>query len=88
MTVDKIGETIFRLFTEKEALKNLAEDEDFFERGVSSLTIVELQISIEEALKFQAPTHELMRSSTIREWISIYVQRAKDSELIGTDTAF
>ena len=76
MTIEEIPETILRLFRNKEVMKSLGEDEDFFDLGVSSLTIVELQIAVESALDIEVPTSELMTAPTIKQWIALYTERA------------
>jgi acyl carrier protein len=53
-------------------MKDLAEQDNYFDLGVSSLTIIELQLAVEEALGVTIPTSQLMILSTIREWIDAY----------------
>jgi aryl carrier-like protein len=53
-------------------LADLPEDEDFFDNGVSSLAVIQMQIRIEEELKVTVPTSELMGQPTINDWISLY----------------
>jgi acyl carrier protein len=67
-----IRKTISRLFRRKENMRNIGDDDNFFEAGVSSLTIIELQINVEEALGLQVETSQLMRLSSISGWISAY----------------
>ncbi|RAP55679.1 hypothetical protein BTJ49_14990 [Oleiagrimonas sp. MCCC 1A03011] len=57
-------------------MENIREDDKFFELGVSSLTIIELQLAIEEELGVSVPTSELMRLQTMKEWIEAYGDRA------------
>jgi D-alanine--poly(phosphoribitol) ligase subunit 2 len=47
-------------------------EEDFFDLGASSLTIVELQIQLENALGVTAPTSDLMGSPSVQGWAGIY----------------
>jgi len=63
-------------------LKDIGEDDRFFELGASSLTIIELQIAIEEASSYY-PTAQLMRFDTIKEWIAAYSLRAQDRDGIS-----
>lgn len=79
---NQVRETIVHLFRQKKQMQNIGEDDSYFDLGVSSLTIIELQISIENALEAAVPTSELMRLSTMKEWIDIYSARAasKDEE--------
>jgi len=51
------------------AYADLGPGDDFFERGASSLTIVELQIQIEEKLRLQVPTSRLMATPTMSGWL-------------------
>ena len=46
-------------------MKDIGEDDNFFDAGVSSLTIIELQIRVEDILEVTVPTTLLMRLSTI-----------------------
>jgi acyl carrier protein len=68
----------------------MPEDEDFFDHGVSSLAVIQMQIRIEEALKVTVPTSDLMGQPTINDWISLYTHRASasaDAE-VSTDPAY
>jgi acyl carrier protein len=76
MTDENIRNTIVGLFRKRESMKEIGEDEDFFDLGVSSLTIIDLQIAVEDALKLTLPTSQLMRLSTMREWVDIYTRSA------------
>jgi D-alanine--poly(phosphoribitol) ligase subunit 2 len=77
------NESIAAVITEAcrrdELLAGIAEDEDFFEHGVSSLAVVQMQIRIEEALNVTVPTSDLMGQPTINDWISLYTRRASAS---------
>lgn len=75
MNDTEISEMILGFFREKEIMKNITVNDDFFDLGVSSLTIVELQIVIEKELKHNVPTSKLMGASTIGEWILLYTDR-------------
>jgi len=72
MTDAQIQESIIRLFRQKKQMEDIGEDDKFFELGVSSLTIIELQIALEETLGITVPTSELMRLQTIKEWVEMY----------------
>ena len=76
MTKEDTRNTILKLFRQREPMKELGEDDDFFDMGVSSLTIIDLQIAVEDALKVVLPTSTLMRMSTMREWIEAYSTQA------------
>lgn len=77
MDTQKIKNTIISLFKEKENFKEVGLDDDYFDLGVSSLTIVELQIKVEEVLGFTIETRELMRFSSINEWINAYTTKSE-----------
>lgn len=74
-----ISQTITRLFRAKERLKDIPADADFFDCGVSSLTVVELQINIENELKVQVPTSALMGAPSLAEWIDIYNRKVNET---------
>jgi D-alanine--poly(phosphoribitol) ligase subunit 2 len=84
---ENIRETILRLFRQKGQMKDLGEDEKFFELGVSSLTIIELQIGVEEALGVTVPTSELMRLETIGGWIEMYSAKAQQRSKLSAASA-
>jgi D-alanine--poly(phosphoribitol) ligase subunit 2 len=73
---EKIRETILRLFRQKNRLKDMGTNDNFFDMGVSSLAIIELQIGVEGELGITVPTSELMRLNTIQGWIETYSARA------------
>ena len=58
------------------ALKNpeLQDDDDLFDAGATSLTVVDLQLRLEERLNRCAPTHLLMASPSMHAWATIYAQ--------------
>ena len=74
---ENIRNTILGLFRQKELMKELEEEDDFFDLGVSSLTIVELQISIENSLNLTVPTSTLMSLATVKDWIEAYTKQAQ-----------
>lgn len=69
---EKVRETVLGLIKQKKNMQGIGEDDNFFDLGVSSLTIIELQIAIEEALDVTIPTSQLMRMNTIRSWVEAY----------------
>lgn len=87
MNEEKINDVVVGFFREKELMKDISLDEDFFDLGVSSLTIVELQIVIEKALNIAVPTSKLMASPTIQEWIDVYIQKARDEDAMETEAS-
>jgi acyl carrier protein len=79
MKINEIENIVVSLFNEKDALNNISFDTDIFDLGVSSLTVVDLQIRVEEILKLKASTSELMRQPTINGWINIYDKIGQES---------
>ncbi|MGS0894404.1 acyl carrier protein [Burkholderia stagnalis] len=57
---------------------DLRADEDFFDRGASSLTIVELQIQIETKLQIRVPTSKLMAAPSVDGWAGLYEAAAAE----------
>ncbi|HEY6927953.1 MAG TPA: acyl carrier protein [Steroidobacteraceae bacterium] len=76
MTPQEIKDVIVSLFKEKENFKNIDLDDDYFDLGVSSLTIVGLQVKVEERLGVSLSTRELMGLSTINQWVDTYVAKS------------
>lgn len=52
--------------------QNIGENDDFFDFGISSLSVVELQLKIEEALEVKIPTSKLMANPTLSGWTALY----------------
>jgi D-alanine--poly(phosphoribitol) ligase subunit 2 len=73
---EQIAATIREVCRREELLAGMPEDEDFFDHGVSSLAVIQMQIRIEEALNVTVPTSDLMGQPTNNDWISLYTQRA------------
>jgi acyl carrier protein len=71
-----IKNTIVNVFKENENFKNLELEENYLNLGISSLTIISLQIDVEEKLGINIGTRELMGFSTINQWIKIYTEKA------------
>lgn len=78
-TNERIAATIREVCRREELLGDMAEDEDFFDNGVSSLAVIQMQIWIEEALKVTVPTSDLMGHPTIKDWIRLYTREASAS---------
>lgn len=87
MNKEMIGSKVLGLFREKEIMKDLTEEEDFFDLGVSSLTVVELQIVIEKELNLAVATSKLMASTTVKEWVEAYTQKAIELGVLEADTS-
>lgn len=72
MSDSTIRNTIIEFFRSRPLLQDIAPHQDFFDVGASSLTIVDLQIQIEEALKVSVPTSVLMGNPTLDGWVAAY----------------
>jgi acyl carrier protein len=72
MSETSIRKLITELFSQKPVLRGITADQDFFEIGASSLTVLDLQIQIEQALNVSVPTSELMSHPTIDGWVAAY----------------
>jgi len=79
MTPQSIKDMIVSLFKEKENFKSIGLDDDYFDLGVSSLTIVGLQVKVEEKLGVSLSTRDLMGLSTINQWVEAYTAKAEQS---------
>jgi len=73
---EQIAATVREVCRREELLADMPENEDFFDHGVSSLAVIQMQIRIEEALKVTVPTSDLMGAPTINDWISLYTRAA------------
>jgi acyl carrier protein len=58
----------------KPSLQNLSGDQDFFEAGISSLTVIDMQLQIEEKLGVTVPTSHLMANPMIDGWVMAYIE--------------
>lgn len=76
---ERIAAIIREVCQREELLSGLQENEDFFDHGVSSLAVIQMQIRIEEALKVTVPTSQLMAQPTINDWITLYTRGAVPS---------
>jgi D-alanine--poly(phosphoribitol) ligase subunit 2 len=76
---ERVATIIREVCSRDELLADLPADEDFFDHGVSSLAVIQMQIRIEEALKVIVPTSELMSRPTINDWIDLYTESASTS---------
>ena len=72
MSPENIREVILEVVREKDVLASISEEQDFFDRGASSLTVVDMQLQIEEAIGRTVPTSTLMLQPTINGWIIAY----------------
>ncbi|MEQ8968228.1 MAG: acyl carrier protein [Azospirillaceae bacterium] len=75
-----IAETVRAMCLERLGVDDLKDDEEFFDRGANSLTVVELQIQLEKKLELKVPTSTLMASPSIEGWIGVYSQAAEQAK--------
>lgn len=76
--MEQIRDTIVALFKARDALQHIGLDDDYFDQGVSSLTVIGLQIDVEKKLGVNIETRELMSFATINEWIDAYTKRVSE----------
>lgn len=69
---DTVEDLIRVAVTKRLDASSLSDDTDFFDVGATSLTIIDLQISIEKQLQRTVPTHELMANPTVADWARLY----------------
>jgi D-alanine--poly(phosphoribitol) ligase subunit 2 len=81
-----ITETIQTICDATLGYTDLRPDEDFFDRGATSLTIVELQIRVEEELQLQVPTSKLMAAPSVNGWAEAYRAVADTREYAGVQS--
>ena len=67
MRNDEIRDVVISAFRNKNNMAAIGEDQNFFDAGVSSLTIIELQIKVEEILGITGPTREGRRREKRKE---------------------
>ena len=72
MQEENIRKKVVGFLNEKPLLKNIPHSADFFDLGASSLTIVDIQIQLENELGITVPTSKLMSSPTVDDWVKIY----------------
>jgi len=69
-----LKDVITNMVYEKPLLRDIESDQDFFDAGASSLTIVDLQLQLEQAVGLKVPTGELMSNPTIDGWFQLYLE--------------
>ena len=72
MPDNNIRNIITDVIKEKEALQSISDEQDFFEQGASSLTVVDLQLRIEELLGKTVDTAKLLLEPNINGWVAAY----------------
>ena len=73
---EQVAEIIREVCRREGLLADIPEDADFFDHGVSSLAVIQMQIRIEEALHVTVSTSDLMHQPTINGWIDLYARAA------------
>jgi D-alanine--poly(phosphoribitol) ligase subunit 2 len=72
VTADKLTQEISGVIAAVLGRDDIAPDDDFFDLGANSLTIVNMQIQLEVRIGRTAPTSALMKSPSMRGWIGVY----------------
>ena len=75
MSEQELRNALLEMFRAKPIMKNIGEDDDFFDYGASSLTVVDLQLDIESKIGVTVPTKILMSQPTVNGWVEVYSQR-------------
>lgn len=70
--------TIGEIIRKNADARDLGETDDFFAAGISSLTVVNMQMEIEGTLKRAVATKDLMKNPTIAGWSSLYAAARQD----------
>jgi D-alanine--poly(phosphoribitol) ligase subunit 2 len=76
--MQQIRDAIVALCQARDILRHIGVDDDYFDHGVSSLTIIALQIDVEKELGVNIETRELMSYTTINQWIDAYTTRISE----------
>jgi acyl carrier protein len=76
--MEQTRDAILALFKARDNFQHIGLDDDYFDQGVSSLTIIGLQIDIEKKLGVNIETRELMGFATINQWIDAYTKRVSE----------
>lgn len=75
MSEQELRQTLLKLFRAKPIMKNISEDDDFFDLGASSLTVVDLQLDVEKKIGVTVPTKVLMSQPTVNGWVQAYSEQ-------------
>jgi acyl carrier protein len=76
---EQLTQTIRELSLSTLGRTSITADDDFFDLGASSLTIVDLQLQLEAKLGITVPTSALMRSPSVRGWTDVYSAAVKET---------
>ena len=77
MISSNIKEQILSVIKDKPILKDIDLNDDIFDSGVSSLTVIDTQLQIEKKTGIEVPTEKLMALNTIAEWLECYKEYAE-----------
>ena len=80
----EIAATVRAICRQSELLIGIPDEDDFFDYGVSSLAVIQMQVRIESLLNIEVPTAILMELPTINSWIDLYSGAIGDSVEVGT----
>lgn len=75
MTEQELHTYIKEVFRSKPIMESIGDGDDFFDCGASSLTVVDLQLDIEEKLGITVPTSKLMKEPSINGWVAAYSEK-------------
>ena len=75
MSKQELTDLITKAFQSKPIMQTIGFEEDFFDLGASSLTVIDLQLDIEEKLGVAVPTKTLMGEPTIKGWVDAYSEK-------------
>lgn len=75
MSEQELRNTLLEMFRSKPIMQSIDLDDDFFDFGASSLTVVDLQLDIENKIGVTVPTKVLMSQPTVNGWVEVYAQK-------------
>ncbi len=78
MSENELRKTLLEMFRAKPIMKSIDVDDDFFDLGASSLTVVDLQLDIEKKIGATVPTRVLMSQPSINGWVSAYSEKISE----------
>ncbi|GAB4198505.1 MAG: hypothetical protein Tsb002_33540 [Wenzhouxiangellaceae bacterium] len=73
MSEQELRNALLELCRAKPIMKEITADDDFFDYGASSLTIVDIQLDIEGQVGVSVDTTILMSQPTVNGWVEIYL---------------
>ncbi len=78
MSEQELRNLIMKTFRSKPIMESIGDDDDFFDLGASSLTVVDLQLDIEKELGITVPTKVLMSQPSVSGWVSAYSEKLSE----------